>query len=389
MFTSNKLNDQFVITQNKLGSGAFGSVYLAKLDNKDIAVKCESKSNNNLTLIREFKICRKIYLIKKFVKYKYLLEEFNKDKDINNKENEKIIKNIENLNDTPIVKIYNYLTNNNLLTIPNELNMDFIIKNNCIPETFSYIECNDFNFLTMELCGDNFESIIEKYKLTERSKYFIAHNLLHILSCIHRCGIIHRDIKLANFVLNKKIQNIDNEQIKKMYPLLIDLGLAKEYYRYEGEKVIMVPVNNTKSITGTLRYISLNIHEYKSPTIIDDLISLAYSLIVIFTNKNLPWMGHKKDTAKFDINSHTHTNCKCGYHKNKANNNTKSNNTISEVKFHTSLEELVDNKYKFLIKWLKYLYLLKPKQLPSYNKLYNMLREESKQFDELYLELYL
>lgn len=367
MFSSNKLSDQFIITQNKLGNGAFGSVYVAKINNNKIAVKCESKKSNNLTLIKEFKICRKIYMIKKYLGN-------NTDKN----------ENIENSN---IVKIYNYITTNNLLSIPEELYMNYINDTRCIPETFSYIECNDFNFLTMELCGDNFEVITEKYKMSERSKYFVAHRLLHTLSCIHRCGVIHRDIKLSNLVLNSKIHN-HPDNINKLYPMIIDLGLSKEYYKFEGNRVIQIPPTNTKSITGTLRYISLNIHEYKSPNIVDDLISLTYALIVIFTCKNLPWIGHKKDADKFDSSKHTYNNCKCGYHKNKLNNDTKNNNTIAEVKFHTTLEELTDNKYKFLTKWLKYLYSLKHKQLPSYNYLFKELIEESKQFDKLYLELH-
>jgi serine/threonine protein kinase len=383
MFSSNKLSDQFTITQNKLGNGAFGSVYLAKINDKEIAVKCESKVNTNLTLIREFKICRKIYMIKKYLKYLYL----NNQQNVTISEVEKYTKNIENLNNNSIIKIYNYLTSNNLLTIPKELEIEYLIKTRCIPETFSYIECNDFNFLTMELCGDNFENIMEKFVLSERAKYFVAHSLLHILSCIHRCGIIHRDIKLSNFVLNKKIDGLKSDSINKLYPIIIDMGLSKEYYKFEGERVIMIPPHNTKSITGTLRYISLNIHEFQSPSIVDDLISLVYSLVVIFTNKNLPWIGHKKDTDKFDSSKHTLTNCKCGYHKNKINNNTKTNNTIAEVKFHTSFEELSDNKYKFITKWLKYLYSLKQKQLPSYNQLYKILYDESKQFNELYMEL--
>ncbi len=403
MFSSNKLSDQFVITQNKLGSGAFGSVYIAKLNNKDIAVKCESKTNQNLTLIREFKICRKVYMVKKYLKYIYLSNELkNQIEQLNteqkNEENadnieekikeiEKINKNLETYNKNNVIKIHNHLVSNNLLTIPDELNLNFLIKNRCIPETFSYIECNDFNFLTMELCGDNFEHIMEKFGLTERAKYYTAHHLLHIMSCLHRCGVIHRDIKLSNIVLNKKIANVSPESYRKLQPVIIDMGLAKEYYKFEGERVIMIPPHATKSITGTLRYISLNIHEFKSPTIVDDLISLTYALIVIFTGKNLPWIGHKKDAERFDITKHTFTNCKCGYHKNKANNDTKTKNTIAEVKFHTPLEELVGIKYKFFIKWLKYLYSLKPKQLPSYNQLYKMLSEESKEFDKLYMEL--
>lgn len=378
---NNKLSDQLTITQNKLGSGAFGCVYIAKSEGKDIAIKCESKNSQVLTLLREFKICRKIYLIKKYIRY---LKHY--DKITDTKEKNKIKDFLTGMESNPIIKVFNYISQNNMLLVPDELNINYLLTLRCVPESFSYIECNDFNFLTMELCGDNFENLIEKYKFTERTKYFIAHVLLHIMSCIHRCGIIHRDIKLSNFVLDKKITG-NKDLDKELYPMLIDMGLCKEYYKYEPDKVIPVQQTNTKSITGTLRYISLNVHEFKSPTIIDDLISLSYALIVIFTEKNLPWVGHKKDTDKFNINDHSDLDCKCGYHKNKSNNNTKHNNTISEMKFHVPLDELVGNKYRFLIKWIKYLYSLKHKQLPSYNYLYKCLYDESKNFNNLYMEL--
>lgn len=379
--SNNKLSDQLTITQSKLGSGAFGCVYIAKSEGKDIAIKCESKNSQILTLLREFKICRKIYLIKKYIKYLYV---YDQTTDINEKNKIKIY--LNGMENNPIIKIFNWINKNDMLLIPKELDINYLLKSRCVPETFSYIECNDFNFLTMELCGDNFENLIEKYKFTERAKYYIAHILLHILSCIHRCGIIHRDIKLSNFVLDKKITG-DKDSDKELYPMLIDMGLCKEYYKYEPDKVIPVQQTNSKNITGTLRYISLNVHEFKSPTIIDDLISLSYALVVIFTGKNLPWVGHKKDVDKFNINNHTNTNCKCGYHINKANNDTKYNNTISEMKYHVPLDELVGKQYNFLIKWIKYLYSLKPKQLPSYNYLYKCLYEESKKFDNLFMEI--
>jgi len=367
MFSSNKLTDQFIITKNKLGNGAFGSVYVARVENKEIAVKCESKEeNNNLTLLREFKICKKIYIIKKYLKCQEILK-------INNKD-EQNLKMIENLDKNQSIVIYNYIVNNNLLSIPEEFNINYLIEKKCIPDTYSYIECNDFNFLTMDLCGSNLENIVENNKLTEKSKYFLAYNLLYTMSCIHRCGIIHRDIKLSNLVLSEKINKLTDG--KKIYPSIIDLGLAKENYKFEGGKVQYITPHETKSITGTLRYISLNVHEFKSPTIIDDLISLCYSLVVIFTEKNLPWIGHKKDINKFDPTRHTHANCKCGYHQNKMKNDTKNNNTIAEIKFHTSLEELCDNKYHFLSKWIKYLYSLKSKQLPSYNQLLKILKTD-------------
>jgi len=377
MFNSNKLIDQMKITSDKLGNGAFGSVYIAiDNNNNNIAVKCESKEkkdNNNLTLLREFKISRKIFVINKYI-------------NLCNNKNELYKNIIENLENNNSIKIYNHINKNNLLLIPNELNqkdeIDYLYK--IIPQVYSYIECNDFNFLTMQLCGENFENILENHKFTENCKFYLAFHFLYILSSIHKCGIIHRDIKLSNFVLNEKINN----NFDKLIPMIIDLGLSKEYYRYENGKVILVKPYQIKSITGTIRYISMNIHAYNSPTIVDDLISLCYCLIVIMTEKQLPWVGHKKDTDKFDFDNHTQNDCKCGYHTNKSNKNLKLN-TIAEIKFHTPYEEYIPKKYSFLIKWLVYLYSLKPKQLPNYNTLYKLLKNNlpNIDFDKLYFEL--
>jgi serine/threonine protein kinase len=373
MFNTNKLKERMTITQEKLGSGAFGSVYIAKINNKDVAVKCENKEkNDNLTLLREFQIGRKIYMIKKYIT-------FLNTKNLNEEQKEEQLKNFE---DNPMIKIYKYITDNNLLSIPEEFSMDLLIKNTCMPENYSFIECDEYNMLTMQLCGDNIENILEKYKFTEQTKYSIAYRLLHIMSCIHRCGIIHRDIKLSNFVLNDKI-----DKTSSLYPIVIDLGLAKEFYKYEGEKVLQMTPYNIKSITGTLRYISLNIHEYKNPSLVDDLISLCYALVVIMTEKQLPWVGHKKDIEKFDPTKHTKTNCKCGYHKNKELGITKKNNTIAEVKFHTPLEELINNNYPFLLWWIKYLYSLKPKQLPSYNLMLKKLKAENPNSNQMIINL--
>ena len=101
--SNNKLSDQLTITQSKLGNGAFGCVYVANSDGKDIAIKCESKKSQVLTLLREFKICRKIYLIKKYVKY---INYFNSTKDL--EEQNKIKEILKNMELNPTIKVYKF-----------------------------------------------------------------------------------------------------------------------------------------------------------------------------------------------------------------------------------------------------------------------------------------
>ena len=153
---------------------------MAKINNKDVAVKCENKEkNDNLTLLREFKIGRKIYMIKRYLKY-LLMSKTNED-------NAKTSEHIRSLEVNPAVKIYKYITENNILSIPDEFDMELMMKTTCVPENYSYMECDDYNFLTMELCGDNIETVLEQCKITEQTKYNIAHRLLHIMSCIEFC----------------------------------------------------------------------------------------------------------------------------------------------------------------------------------------------------------
>lgn len=364
MFDNKDFENYITMTLNKLGSGSFGKVYLCydKETGKEMAIKLEKKNKHN-TLYREFKTSMIVHNVKKYIMSKDNL-----------------------MLEHPTIKIYEWITKNNLLNIPNVLSMEKLFKNqNIIPQPFTYYTNDEeYNYLTMELCGDNFENIIKKYTLTEECKYYIAFNLLHIISCFHRCGIIHRDIKLANIVLNKKISSVNNFNELKL--ILIDLGLAKEYYSLDGDKVVNVKTKQNKSITGTIRYLSLNVHEYYSPSIVDDLIGICYVLIHIFTydinGYGLPWIGHKKDNKKFERKKHSHKNCQCGYHSNLANNCLKGNNTIAEIKYHTDLDTLCHN-YTFLKKWLNYLYSLKINQLPSYNILFTLLFEETKDMKNL------
>ena len=242
----------------------------------------------------------------------------------------------------------------------------------------------NYNLLVMELFGKNIEQIMIDYIIPENSKYMIAYNLLNTLSCIHRCGIIHRDIKPSNIVIDSN--DFSDGEMEKRCPAIIDFGLSQSYYSVKGKTFIKRPCIKYKGLTGTVRYISLNIHERNTPTIIDDIVGLAYSLLVIFVGKDLPWMSHLKDSEAFDKSQHTKKNCKCGFHKNLENGTTKENNTVAEVKYHYDLNNYTDGKYQFLIKWIKYLYSLNLERLPSYDYLLKQLTDEFKELSNVKLK---
>lgn len=361
MFQNEDLSNEINFL-NQIGGGSFGSVYICKNKNdKLVAIKCEKKKNQ--TLYKEFKFYSIIFNIKNYL---------NKTDDEKKKD--------ENKN---YIQIYNYIKKNDILSIPSIINENLLKNDFFVPQPYSFYNCEDYDFLTIDLCGDNMEDVIKKYKLTERCKYFIAYKLLYLISSLHRCGIIHRDMKLSNIVLNKKIEETNNVNDLKL--LLIDLGLSKEYYTYSNNSISFVKPVKYSNIIGTIRFISLNVHEYNSPTIIDDLISMCYILISIFTEKTLPWAGHLKDEKAFDKKKHKQNKCKCNFQKNFKNKTTKYNNTIAEMKFHYPLDVLCEN-YIFIKKWLEYLYSLNIKGMPNYNTLYNILVENTPKFDNIQFE---
>ncbi len=374
-YYDNKITQKPIIPYDSviLGSGSFGKVFTVYDNNNNkIAIKVENKNNNNtntkthLTLLKEHKINQTFIIINRYLKYINLLSKKNKYHD-------NILKKYESFNKMDEIIIFNYIKEKNLLLIPDELNINYMFQYGCISETISYFDCKDYNFLTIKLYGKDLEHITTKYYLTENAKYFMALKLLHTLSCFHQCGVVHRDIKLANFVMNEEFGDAN---INTLYPVLIDFGLAMQNYKYINDKVTKIPEKSKQKIVGTLRYISTNIHEYKNPSIVDDLISLCYVLVVIFTDCGLPWIGHLKGNDGFDKTKHTNKSCSCGYHKNIIDATTAKKNTIAEMKFHTSYKTLVGEKYIFIVKWLKYLYSLGTNQMPSYTYLYRILNDE-------------
>ena len=108
---------------------------------------------------------------------------------------------------------------------------------------------------------------IEQFKET-------GNRLLSILNSIHSVGIVHRDIKPDNIM----VDSADNF-------IIIDFGLCAVYTNTTYMPYTM------KGIMGTPNYISLGVHDLINPCMKDDTESLMYVLLYVWNGNTLPWMN--------------------------------------------------------------------------------------------------
>jgi serine/threonine protein kinase len=98
---------------------------------------------------------------------------------------------------------------------------------------------------------------------------------LEMLQGIHNRGMIHRDIKPDNFLLDLQ------KGMDQLY--LIDFGLCKSFPKEE--------VRVTHSMIGTPNFASIPSHQYNELGPMDDLESFGYTLLFLYLG-TLPWMHH-------------------------------------------------------------------------------------------------
>lgn len=167
-------------------------------------------------------------------------------------------------------------------------------------------------YLVTDLMGPSIDAL---HRLCGRSfslktTLMLSEQMLSLIQYYHGQDVIHRDIKPSNFLINYSVPH--------QYVSLIDFGLAKKY-RIKGT---IIPFTSGATQVGSLRYMSKNIHNSIEPACRDDMYSMGYCMIFLFTGV-LPWQDDlqsmdrierkmyvakcKKDTTNEQLVAH----CQC------------------------------------------------------------------------------
>lgn len=204
---------------------------------------------------------------------------------------------------------------------------------------------NGYYFLIMERLGKNYTELLEesdngKLDLFTVLKLGIAG--IEILERLHKVGIIHRDMKPDNFLVNS-----DESKIH-----LIDFGLAKFYVDLKGTHY---PISYDNKLVGTARYVSRNVHRGLEQSRRDDLESFGYVLIYLL-NGSLPWQKHK------------------------ARDKAERNLLFGETKINIPLNKLCQGLPSCFCHYLNYCFGLDYDEKPDYQYLVNLFKNALKQY---------
>jgi serine/threonine protein kinase len=204
-----------------------------------------------------------------------------------------------------------------------------------IPKMITFIETDKQQILIMELLGESLDQKLDLFGGTFDigTVLKLGIDIINLLEKIHNAGFIHRDIKPNNFLIGP-YENSD-----KLY--IMDFGLSKKYIS-DGEHI---KFKNNKSLVGTARYVSINIHIGIEPSRRDDLEAVGYMLVYFLLGK-LPWQGLKKQK-----------------------NQIKS---IGEVKMYTNLSKPSLHIPACLCSYINYCKKLEFDETPNYNDLKNL-----------------
>lgn len=163
-------------------------------------------------------------------------------------------------------------------------------------------------YFVMQKCGSNLHDFRDKHvgenkqlkqslgkklhQVNSRLVNAVGYCVLYALQEMHRRDYVHRDIKLANIMIDY------NEEAGKASIRLIDFGLSKQY-RNKDKTHIPESKPIPGKFRGTTSFASIYSHEGRTLSRRDDLWSLLYILVDLYCG-TLPWrndMIHSHHTS--------------------------------------------------------------------------------------------
>ena len=151
--------------------------------------------------------------------------------------------------------------------VANEVEVHWQLRNSAILELFNYFEDSEYVYLVMELCenGNLFQYLkeLKRNQLPEAEARWVLRQLVHGLVYLHSNGIIHRDLKLSNLLLNSKFN------LK-----IADFGLAVKLVDKQAEQ---------KTMCGTPNYVSPEIVSRLPYGLSSDVWSLGCMMVTLLT----------------------------------------------------------------------------------------------------------
>lgn len=156
-----------------------------------------------------------------------------------------------------------------------------------IPEINDYYETKKHIYMVMQRLGQSLENLLnDRLTFDVATVLKLGIDITDLLEKIHNVGYVHRDIKPNNFLVG--ITQDDYDEI-----FIMDFGLSKKYVMEDGTHI---KPKEDRSLVGTARYASINVHMGLEPSRRDDLESVGYMLIYFLKGK-LPWQGLKKSKS--------------------------------------------------------------------------------------------
>jgi serine/threonine protein kinase len=151
-----------------------------------------------------------------------------------------------------------------------------------IPKVCWFGVDGSFSVLVMELLGPSLEDLFSfcNRRLTLKTTLMLGDQMLSRIEYVHSKNFIHRDVKPDNFLigLGKRSSLVH----------VIDFGLGKKYRDPKTHRHI--PYKDGKSLTGTVRYASINSQIGLEQSRRDDLEALCY-VMIYFLKGSLPWQN--------------------------------------------------------------------------------------------------